>query len=133
MSRESEFIDKNSNSGNLATVDEDGRPRVRAFGLMRREETRLVFATSNKKAVYSQLQANPYAEWIINSEDYFTTLRIFGNIVFDDDPEVEKRVLDENPIIKKLYTGREQEFKVFYLENPEYKWFELRKPPPKQD
>lgn len=130
MSRESEFIDKNSLNGNLATVDEDRRPRVRAFALMRREENRLVFATSNKKDVFRQLKGNPFAEWIISDSSH-TTLRISGEVVFDNHPLVKAQVLKENPSIKKIYTGREDEFEVFYLENLEHKWFELMKSPPK--
>ena len=128
MSKESEFIDKYSFGGNLATVDENGKPRVRGFGLMKREDKSLIFATSNKKAVYRQLKANPYAEWIVSSEEH-STLRISGDVVFDDDPAVKEEVLNLIPLVRKMYTGREDEFAVFYLENLEYKWFHLK---PKQ-
>lgn len=125
MSKESEFIDKYNFGGKLATVDENGRPRVRGFALMKQEDKRLVFATSNKKDVFRQLKTNPYAEWIVSSDEH-STLRISGDVVFDDDHAVKEDVLYLNPVVRKMYTGREDEFEVFYLENLEYKWFHLK-------
>ncbi|WP_176461708.1 pyridoxamine 5'-phosphate oxidase family protein [Anaeromicrobium sediminis] len=124
MSKELNFIKENP-MGFLATTDESGKPRVRGWGIMIDEENRIVFGTSNKKKVFRQLKANPHAEWIAMAKDY-STLRVSGDVVFEEDMQTKLNIIEKTPVIKKLYTGREDELEIFYLENIEYDWFEMK-------
>ncbi|MCT4686882.1 pyridoxamine 5'-phosphate oxidase family protein [Vallitalea sp.] len=123
MSKELNFIKENP-MGFLATVDENGKPRVRGFGLMITEDNRILFGTSNKRRTIKQLKVNPYAEWITKSKNS-STLRISGDVVIEEDMQTKLNTIQNNPVIKKLYAGREDEFEMFYLDNVEYDWFEM--------
>ncbi|MCT4593035.1 MAG: pyridoxamine 5'-phosphate oxidase family protein [Anaeromicrobium sp.] len=124
MSKELNFIKENP-MGFLATVDENGKPRVRAFGIMITEDNRILFGTSNKRRTFSQLKVTPYAEWITKSKNS-STLRVSGNVVIEEDVEIKLNTIENNPTIKNIYAGREDEFEMFYLENIEYDWFEMK-------
>lgn len=124
MSKELNFIKENP-MGFLATVDENGKPRVRGFGIMITEDNRILFGTSNKRRTIKQLKVNPYAEWITKSKNS-STLRISGDVVIEEDMQIKLYTIENNPVIKKLYAGREDEFEMFYLDNVEYDWFEMK-------
>ncbi|WP_304942301.1 pyridoxamine 5'-phosphate oxidase family protein [Vallitalea guaymasensis] len=124
MSKELNFIKENP-MGFLATVDENGKPRVRGFGIMITEDNRILFGTSNKRRTIKQLKVNPYAEWITKSKNS-STLRISGDVVIEEDMQIKLNTIENNPVIKKLYAGREYEFEMFYLDNVEYDWFEMK-------
>ncbi|WP_273327296.1 pyridoxamine 5'-phosphate oxidase family protein [Vallitalea guaymasensis] len=124
MSKELNFIKENP-MGFLATVDENGKPRVRGFGIMITEDNRILFGTSNKRRTINQLKVNPYAEWITKSKNS-STLRISGDVVIEEDMQIKLNTIENNPVIKKLYAGREYEFEMFYLDNVEYDWFEMK-------
>ena len=123
MNKELNFIKENP-MGFLATVDESGKPRVRGFGIMITEDNRILFGTSNKRRTFKQLKANPYAEWITKSKSS-STLRISGDVVIEQDMQIKLNTIENNPAIKNIYAGREDEFEMFYLENVEYDWFEM--------
>jgi uncharacterized pyridoxamine 5'-phosphate oxidase family protein len=119
-----EFSQKNR-MGFLATVDQ-GKPRVRAFGLMKIAGDTLYFGTSNKKDVYKQLMEVPYAEWIAMDPQTYTTLRVFGEVVFVDDLEMKRQIIAGNPMIRDLYSGeRERDFELFYMRKTEANWFAI--------
>lgn len=124
MSKELNFIKENP-MGFLATTDENGKPRVRGFGIMIDEDNRIVFGTSNKRRTFSQLKVNPYAEWITKSKNS-STLRVSGDVVIEEDMQIKLNTIENNPVIKNIYTGREDDFEMFYLENGEYDWFEMK-------
>lgn len=131
MSREQNFINENP-MGFLATIDESGKPRVRGWGMIIAEENRIVFGTSNKKKVFRQLKANPHAEWITMAKNS-STLRVSGDVVFEEDMQTKLDIIEQSPIIKKIYGERvEEEFEIFYLENLEYDWFEMKMAFPKK-
>ncbi|MCT4619590.1 MAG: pyridoxamine 5'-phosphate oxidase family protein [Marinisporobacter sp.] len=123
MSKELNFIKENS-MGFLSTVDESGKPRVRGFGIMITEDNRILFGTSNKRRTFGQLKANPHAEWITKSKNS-STLRVSGDVLFVNDMQTKLNIIENTPVIKKLYTGREDELELFYLKNVEYDWFEM--------
>jgi uncharacterized pyridoxamine 5'-phosphate oxidase family protein len=117
-----EFVMKNR-MGFLATVDA-GKPRVRAWGFMKYEEGRFYFGTANTKDVFVQLNDVPYAEWISMDPQTYSTLRIFGKVVFVDDIEIKRQIIADNPMIKDMYAGeKEKEFEVFYLTDIKTNWF----------
>jgi uncharacterized pyridoxamine 5'-phosphate oxidase family protein len=127
MTEEVEFIQKNP-MGFLATVDE-GMPRVRAWGFMKYEDGKILFGTDNTKDVFKQLSAVPYAEWISMDAQTFTTLRVFGKVVFVDDIEMKRKIIAGNAWIKDMYSGeKEKDFEVFYLTDMKSNWFSFTPP-----
>jgi uncharacterized pyridoxamine 5'-phosphate oxidase family protein len=124
MSKELNFIKENP-MGFLATTDEKGKPRVRGFGIMITEDNRILFGTSNKRRTFKQIKVNPYAEWITKSKNS-STLRVSGDVVIEEDMQIKLNTIENNPAIKHMYAGREEEFEMFYLENIVYDWFEIK-------
>ncbi len=124
MSKELNFIKENP-MGFLATTDENGKPRVRAFGIMITDDNRILFGTSNKRRTFKQLKANPHAEWITMSKNS-STLRVRGEVIFENDMQTKLNIMENTPTMKKIYAGREDELELFYLENIEYDWFEMK-------
>lgn len=120
MTKEVQFLKENS-MGYLSTVDKDGKPRVRAFGIMTTDEGDISFGTSVDKDVYKQLKENNHIEYIASKG--ITTLRVRGDILFEENQAVIDQLIEAVPQIKSMYQGREQDFKLFYLPKPEYKWF----------
>ncbi|MFH1312998.1 MAG: pyridoxamine 5'-phosphate oxidase family protein [Candidatus Eisenbacteria bacterium] len=117
-----EFIEKNP-LGFLATVD-NGKPRVRAFSILKTEGDTLYFGTSNTRAVFVQLKDNLLAEWVTMDPTTYTTLRVLGEVVFVDDIEMKREVIASMPMLEKMYAGeKEKEFEMFYLRNVELNWF----------
>ncbi|MDR1531621.1 MAG: pyridoxamine 5'-phosphate oxidase family protein [Clostridiales bacterium] len=116
-----EIIDfiKETGVGYFATV-EGQQPRVRAFGFGYYEDGKFWFCTNNTKKVYSQLQANPYAEVFFSKPDFSQFLRLSGHAVFDTSLEAKTKVMDAMPAVKGLYQGPDNPiFEVFYLEKGE--------------
>lgn len=123
MSKELDFMRQNP-MGFLATIDENGKPRVRGFGIMVDEQGRIVFGTSNKRRTFGQLKANPHAEWIGKAKNS-NTLRVSGDVIIEENTQVKLNAIESNPVIKNIYAGREDDFEMFYLDNVKYDWFEM--------
>jgi uncharacterized pyridoxamine 5'-phosphate oxidase family protein len=123
-----DFIEKNV-MGYLATVD-NGKPRVRAFAVLKIEGDTLYFSTANTKAVFQQLKQTPYAEWVAMDPATWTTLRVLGEVVFVDDIGKKREAIASNPMIKNMYSGeKEKEFELFYLRDVELNWFGMSQAP----
>lgn len=103
----------------IATVD-NGKPRVRPFGLVVEHDGKLYFGTGNTKAVYRQMQNTPYVEISATSAD-MTWIRLFGKVVFDDNLDVKKKMLQIMPTLIDIYKGgaEDPEFATFYLTDAE--------------
>lgn len=100
----------------LATVDLDGKPRVRPFQFMLEEEGKLYFCTNNQKNVYKQLKKSPYVE-ITTSSPTFAWIRLRGKAVFSDDIKIKKAIIESNELVKSQYqTANNPIFKIFYLD-----------------
>lgn len=128
MKAAAEFLEA-ARMGFLATV-EDGMPRVRAWGHIKMEGETLYFATDNTKAVYQQLRAVPYAEYITMNMETFSTLRVYGEVVFVDDIDLKKKTLEENEMLKMMFSGeREKAFELFYMRDVELNWFAFSQTP----
>lgn len=61
MSEAEEFLRRNPTQY-CATIGKDGRPKVSPFRMMYCEGDDIYYCTGAKKAVYAELQANPYPE-----------------------------------------------------------------------
>ena len=99
----------------LATVGFDGKPKVRPFQFMLEEDGKLWFCTGRQKAVYAELQKQPFLELSASGSDN-TWLRISARAQFKDNPGVKERIIASNPLVKSIYhTGDNPVFAVFYL------------------
>lgn len=114
------------NEGVLATVSGD-RPQTRAFQAMKVEGTTLYFATSAKKAVYSQLQTNPNAEFIVLADK--VSVRCGGTVAFDVDDETQRWIYDHNEVLRRLYDDYRQ-MVYFRLPVEQLEYYDLRPTPP---
>lgn len=107
---------KENGFGFLATVD-NGKPRVRPFGFMTWDKGKLYFSTNSTKKVYKQLVESPYIEYSTTSKDMVTG-RISGKVIFSDDKDKKKLVLNSSGLVKKLYKSPDNPiFKIFYVEH----------------
>jgi len=71
----------------LATV-EDGKPHVRGMLLFKADERGIIFHTGTFKDVHRHLQANPSVEMCFNSQKTGEQIRISGDLIQDDSPEL---------------------------------------------
>lgn len=100
----------------LATVGEDGKPKVRPFMFNLEREGKLYFCTSNQKTVYKQIKKVPYIE-VTTASPEFAWIRLSGKVVFSDDVEIKKAIIEGNEIVKSQYqTADNPTFEIFYLE-----------------
>ncbi|MBQ7984010.1 MAG: pyridoxamine 5'-phosphate oxidase family protein [Bacteroidales bacterium] len=99
MNQAIEFLRKN-NEVSFATC-EDGKPRIRVFQIMKIEGKDLFFATSAKKAVYRQLQQNPFIEIMAFAGKI--SVKCSGRAVFDVDERTKQWIYDNNDVLPRLY------------------------------
>lgn len=102
----------------LATVD-NGRPRVRPFGLVLEFEGKTYFSTNDSKPSYQQLLVNPNVE-ISATNANNEWIRISGEAVFDTRPEVAAKMFETAPHLLNIY-GKPDSPKItpFYIKNGE--------------
>ena len=98
---------------------EDGKPRVRPFGLVIEHDGKLWFGTANAKPVYRQLQASPYVE-ISTTSPSMEWIRLSGKAVFESNAEVKRKAFELLPMLSNIYKGPDDPlFEVFYLADAE--------------
>lgn len=90
----------------LSTV-QDGLPRIRAFQVMKLaysdSRVDLYFATAPFKAVWSQLQTQPYVEMLATAGT--VSVRMGGKAVFDVDEQTRREIFEAkgNEVLPRLY------------------------------
>jgi uncharacterized pyridoxamine 5'-phosphate oxidase family protein len=100
----------------VATVGLDGKPSVRPFQFMGEHSGKLYYCTNNQKNVFKQIQMQPYIE-ISTSSPTDAWIRLSGKVVFSKDKDIKKKVIEGNPLLKKLYQSADNPvFEIFYLE-----------------
>ena len=109
-----EFI-KECKTYYLATVEENGQPRVRPFGTIDIFNGKLYIQTGKKKNVSKQLAANPKAE--LCCFDGKKWLRLSGELVNDDSVEAKKHMLDNYPNLRGMYNENDDNTQVLYFKN----------------
>ena len=109
-----EFL-KQAGTFYLATVDGD-QPHVRPFGALNVFEDKLYLITSNQKAVYAQITANPKAE-ITGMTPDGKWIRLTAELVRDGRDEAVASMLDANPGLKGMYSVGDGIVEVLYLRN----------------
>ncbi|OAA93834.1 pyridoxamine 5'-phosphate oxidase family protein [Clostridium coskatii] len=116
----------------FATVGLDGKPKVRPFQFMLEKEGNLYFCTNNKKDVFAQLQKCPYVE-ISTSSPKFAWIRLNGKVVFSNDMETKKAIIENSSLVKSLYKSAENPiFEIFYLKDAKAVIADFSGNPPKE-
>ena len=116
-------------NGVIATQDK-GKCKTRVFQYLFSQENKVYFCTSNEKAVFEQIKANPYISFCTYPADFSPVLSINGKAVFVSDLALKARALDENPGIKGLYkTPENPVFEIFYIDVEEVETFSFAEGP----
>ena len=110
----------------MATEDGD-QPRVRPFGAINIYEGKLYLQTGKIKNVSKQMQANPKVEICGFMDGKW--VRVEAKVVRDDRIEEKESMLDENPEIKSMNYGKENNTEVLYLENVKATFSSFTEPP----
>ena len=107
-----EFLKK---CGTFYLATEDGeKPRVRPFGVVNIFEGKLYIQTGKCKSVSKQMQINPNVE--ISGMVDGRWIRLEGKVVRDDRREAKADMLDNNPILKRMYSADDDNTEVLYFE-----------------
>jgi len=118
--------------GYLATIDQEGNPRVRPFQFMIEKKGKLYFCTSNQKDVYQELTHKPVVEFSI-ANPQFTWIRLFGEVVFSNETEIKAEIIASNSLVKSTYqTPENPVFEIFYLKNASAILADFSGQPPKK-
>lgn len=113
MKRTYDFL-KKAGTFYLATVDKD-QPRVRPFGAVCIAHEKLYICSNNKKECYKQMLDNNKIE--ISAMVGNEWIRLTGLVKNDSSKKVKSAMLNENPILKTMYSEDDTIFEVLYLEN----------------
>ena len=95
----------------IATTEGD-QPRVRPFGAQCEFDGKLYLTTSNQKAVYAQIKANPKVE-ISGMASDGRWIRVTAEAVFDERREARKAMLDA-PRLLLLLRNRQRPAGYYY-------------------
>lgn len=125
MQRALEFL-REHNEIAFAT-SEGNLPRLRIFQIMKQEGTTLYFATSPKKAVWHELQANPNVELLAYADNI--SVRCSGKVNFDVANDMKRWIYDNNPVLPRLYASYDQ-LEYFRLPIAALDYFDLSPTPP---
>ena len=125
MQRALEFL-REHNEIAFAT-SEGNLPRLRIFQIMKQDGTTLYFATSPKKAVWHELQANPNVELLAYADNI--SVRCSGKVNFDVADDVKCWIYDNNPVLPRLYASYDQ-LEYFRLPITVLDYFDLTPTPP---
>jgi uncharacterized pyridoxamine 5'-phosphate oxidase family protein len=110
----------------VATVDEQGQPRVRALAMWYADETGFYFQTGTMKELYGQLKKNPKLEvcWFNNKREGGLMLRVTGQAQFLDDPKMRVKVVEDRQFLKAMgITSSSPELTIFRIAKGQaYTW-----------
>jgi uncharacterized pyridoxamine 5'-phosphate oxidase family protein len=98
----------------LATVDND-QPHVRPFGAICICEGKMYICTNNKKDCYKQILMNNKVEISAMVDNQW--IRLTGYVKTDSSKNAKSVMLEEYPMLKKMYSLNDDIFEVLYLEN----------------
>lgn len=92
-----EFITKNP-IAYMATVDEEGKPRVRAMGTYRADENGIIFSMQTPKDIYKQVKKNPATELCYYANG--TQVRVCGQLEELTDQALKEEIAEKRPFLK---------------------------------
>lgn len=107
-----------------ATVDSEGKPKVRMFNHQFIVDGKICFATANVNSAYSEIKANPFVEIMQFSRGKY--IRVSGKVVIstgEEKAQLMAKLEAENPKLIEMYTkeGFDAKMEVVYFEAPEVK------------
>lgn len=108
-------------------TSEGNRPKIRLFQIMDQESTTLYFATSPQKAVYKQLQENPYVEILAMNGQ--VSVRCTGKVSFAIEDKKKQWIYKNNPVLPRLYSTYNS-LAYFSLSLEEIDYYDLQPTPP---
>ena len=121
MTKEELFKMMNENPVmHLATVDENGYPRVRGILMFKASEDGIIFHTGTFKELYKQLMLNPNAELCFQCNG--TQVRVEGKFELDESDEVFEEIYNHPSRAFIRQWGKTKEdvkdfLKIFRLKN----------------
>ena len=121
MTKEELFKMMNENPVmHLATVDENGFPRVRGILMFKACEDGIIFHTGTFKELYKQLIANPNAELCFQCKG--TQVRVEGKFELDESDEIFEEIYNHPSRAFVRQWGKSKEevkdfLKIFRLKN----------------
>ena len=90
----------------LATLGEDGGPRIRWMGDLILEEPLTVYmaaGTSSRKT--GQIRANPRAQLMFNTEGHEGVVTLSGTCVIQEDLDTRRRAWEGMPVLERFVSG----------------------------
>ena len=106
----------------LATLEGD-KPRVRAMGMVKADETGIIIETGTFKDVYKQMSANPNVELCFFNAKDGIQVRVSGAVEAVDDIELKKEIVVQRPFLKeRVAEGGYEAMGVFRLKGQAYVW-----------
>lgn len=97
----------------LAT-SENGRPRLRPFGMIYEKEDVLFIATDTRKSVYYDLTENPRVEFASYHPATHKWIRIGAEAIVESSNQLREEMMDHFPNLRRSYQEEEQLYLVIY-------------------
>jgi uncharacterized pyridoxamine 5'-phosphate oxidase family protein len=111
--------------GYLATVGDDGAPRVRPVGIYTVYGDNLYFFTTANTRKVAEIDANPQVEVVWSKLEAQSQVRISGSMVVEEDPAIIRQFKADNPIVANLLPDAVQHlFRLYRLEPDKVYWAE---------
>ena len=88
--------------GYLATVGADNAPRVRPVGIKDVYGDDLCFFTFVTTRKVAEIENNPKVEVVWSKLTDQSQVRISGSLAVEEDPAIQQRFKEDNPIVAKL-------------------------------
>ncbi len=102
--------------GVLATLD-DEQIKTHIFHYLFAKDDRVYFHTDAKNAAWLQLQKKPVASFCCFSKNYAKVVSVSGKVVFVDNLELKKEIIDASSTLKAIYhTPENPDFKLLYID-----------------
>ncbi|MFN2134047.1 MAG: pyridoxamine 5'-phosphate oxidase family protein [Anaerolineae bacterium] len=103
--------------GYLATVDADRAPRVRPVGIKTVYGDDLYFFTFAMTRKVAEIEGSPQVEVVWSKLREMSQVRIRGEMVLEEDPEIQQRFKEDNPIVAKMLPpGAPDLFRLYKLQ-----------------
>lgn len=106
---------KNNPNGTMGATD-GYTVTMRFMRYLFNEDNRVFFCTNSRKRLCGLLRENPRVTFSTHQPDFGTAMSLYGTAEFCDDILLKKRLLDENSLMKDLYSSADNpDFVLFYI------------------
>jgi general stress protein 26 len=90
----------------LATVGEDGGPRMRWMGALYLEEPMTIYMAGGvHQRKMSQIRANPLGQLMFNAPDFGQVVTLFGECAVVNDADVKRKLWETIPQLANYMSG----------------------------